>query len=119
MKANEQILFTHNNEQIIQYTIENNNGLRVEILNYGGIIKGIYTQDKYGKYENIVVGFKDIEDYIENQSYFGAIIGRTAGRIYKSEFTLDGVLYNLAKILEQIKVMVGMLDLIKEYGHLS
>lgn len=97
MEARDNILFKYNNRDIIQYTLENKNGIYVEILNYGGIIKGIYTPDKDGKIENIVVGFKNIEDYIENPSYFGAIIGRTSGRIYDSRFNLNDIEYKLCK----------------------
>lgn len=46
------------------------------------------------------MGFKDIKDYIKNPSYFGAIIGRTAGRIYKGEFKLNKNTYILAKNYE-------------------
>lgn len=97
MKTKENILFEYKGKKIIQYTLENENGISVEILNYGGIIKGIYTPDKDGTIENIVVGFKDLDDYIKNPSYFGAIIGRTSGRIYNSEFNLNGIEYKLVK----------------------
>ena len=87
----------HDNKDIIAYNVSFNNGFEVEILNLGGIITKIITPDKDGNLENIVVGYKDIESYIENPSYFGAIIGRTAGRIYQGKITIDEVEYDLAK----------------------
>jgi aldose 1-epimerase len=97
MKVFKKFVLKHREEDIYLYKIENNNGISVSILNYGGIVTEILTPDKNGMYENIVVGFKDIKDYIKNPSYFGSIIGRTAGRIYKGEFNLNKNTYNLAK----------------------
>ena len=64
-------------ESITQYSIVNDHGIKIEILNLGGIITGIYVPDKDGIIENIVVGYKDIKDYFDNPCYYGAIIGRT------------------------------------------
>lgn len=72
-----------NGKDILSYTITNKNGFSVEILNLGGIIIKIMAADKYGEFKNIVVGYKDLNNYFENRSYFGALIGRTAGRIHK------------------------------------
>lgn len=77
-------------ESIIKYSMVNDQGTKVEILNLGGIITGIYTPDKNGIIENIVVGYRDITDYLDNPSYYGAIIGRTAGRISKGGVVLNG-----------------------------
>ena len=82
-------------QQVTKYLLINNQ-LQVNVLNYGGIITEIYTPDKEGTEENIVLGFDNIEDYEEKSPYFGAIIGRHAGRIENAEFKLDGKKYNLA-----------------------
>lgn len=71
-----------------QFTLVNNNGISIKLLNYGGIITGIYTPDKHGNIENIVLGYHDYEEYSDNPNYFGAIIGRVAGRIQNSSFAL-------------------------------
>ena len=57
----------HDNKDIIAYNVSFNNGFEVEILNLGGIITKIITPDKDGNLENIVVGYKDIESYIERK----------------------------------------------------
>ncbi|MCH4888509.1 galactose mutarotase [Acidaminobacter sp. JC074] len=72
-----------------KYTLKND-FLEVTILNLGGIIHEIKMPDRNGLIENIIHGFKDIEDYKENDAYFGAIIGRTAGRICKGKYDLNG-----------------------------
>lgn len=70
------------------YTLKNT-FLEITILNLGGIIHEIKMPDNKGNIENIVHGFKNIESYQENDAYFGALIGRTGGRIDKGRFTLN------------------------------
>src|SRR3712207_6876322 len=58
-----------------------NDKLRVTLLSYGAIIQKIEMPDREGKWQNIVLGFEKKEDYItKNIPYFGAVVGRTAGR---------------------------------------
>ena len=82
-------------KEVIAYELINNNNMKVTILNYGGIIKEILVPDRKGNLENIVLSFKDINSYENCSTYLGAILGRTAGRIYKGMVTIDGVKYNL------------------------
>ena len=86
-----------NNRLINQYTMVNDNGIEVTCINYGCIITKIITPDKEGNFENIVLGYDKINDYITNHYYFGAIVGRVAGRIKGAAFELDGETYELAK----------------------
>jgi len=80
------------------YTIQNENGIKAEIINYGGIVVSLYIPDKNGKFDDIVLGFDDIEGYLINSSpYFGAIIGRHANRIEGASFELNGKIYTLMK----------------------
>ncbi len=97
MKCDKQMLFKNDNIEIISYNVKFDNGFEVEVLNLGGIITKVITPDKNGNLENIVVGYKDIKSYIENPSYLGAIIGRTAGRICEGKIVIDNKEYDLAK----------------------
>lgn len=71
--------------------------LKIEILNFGCIIRSIKTPDKNGIFENVVLGYEDVTEYNKNPDYIGALIGRTAGRIYNGEFILNDVKYSLEK----------------------
>jgi aldose 1-epimerase len=77
------------------YTLTNG-GLRVKILNYGGIIQSISAPDRRGRTANVALGFDNLTDYVERSPYFGSITGRYANRIARGRFTLDGVTYQLA-----------------------
>ncbi|WP_226037187.1 aldose epimerase family protein [Aquibacillus saliphilus] len=83
------------NQEWKLFTLVNNNGMEVSFLNYGGIITEILAPDRNNNFENVVLGFKDYKDYLTNPVFFGALIGRVAGRIQDSQFELDGETFNL------------------------
>lgn len=85
------------NETWKQFILENDDGMQVHVLNFGGIITKIIVPDKKGNYENVVLGYEDVRRYEENNSYFGALIGPVAGRITDGRFEIDGKTYELEK----------------------
>jgi len=78
------------------YTLRNSNGIEAKITNYGGIIVSLKTPDKDGTIENIVLGFDDLESYLDGHPYFGALIGRYGNRIEDGQFELNGEEYQLS-----------------------
>ncbi|RBP96706.1 aldose 1-epimerase [Cytobacillus firmus] len=97
MNITESIFGEWNGHKIKSYTISNDHGMKVSCIEYGGIITGISVPDSKGNIENVVMGFDTLEEYINHSPFFGAIIGRVAGRIAGSAFTLDGTAYQLQK----------------------
>ena len=85
-------------EKIKVFTLENK-FLKVELLNLGAIIKKIEIKDKNGDMRNIILGYEDVEKYRENLAYFGAVIGRTAGRIKNGDLNLTDGIYKLKEKL--------------------
>lgn len=82
--------------KIEKYTLENGNGMKVEVITFGGIIISLTAPDKNGKYEDVVLSYTAPEDYFNGNPYFfGAIIGRYGNRIGKGQFSLDGKKYQL------------------------
>jgi aldose 1-epimerase len=81
---------------INSYQLENDNGITIKIINYGGTITNIFVPDKDGKSGDIVLGFDNLPNYLTKHPYFGAIIGRYANRIGNASFTLDGQTFKLA-----------------------
>lgn len=86
-----------NGSEITSYTMVNDHGMEVGCINYGCVINKILVPDKHGNIENVVLGFDNLEDYRQHSPYFGAVVGRHAGRIANGEFELDGKKYELAK----------------------
>ncbi|MEO6603206.1 MAG: aldose epimerase family protein [Polyangiaceae bacterium] len=83
-------------KQITLFTLTNRHGLELKVLSYGGIITELRVPDRHGKFDDIVLGFDDLESYREKTPYFGAIIGRVANRISGARFALGGKEYLLA-----------------------
>jgi aldose 1-epimerase len=84
-----------NGREINKYKMVDDNGFQVNVINYGAIITDIITKDRNNKFVNIVLGYNKFEDYKKNESYIGAIIGRTAGRTEKGKFSIDGKEFSL------------------------
>jgi aldose 1-epimerase len=70
------------------------------IATYGGIVVSLKAPDRRGKSADVVLGFDDLNGYVDNfngssAAFFGAIIGRYANRIGHGSFSLDGTKYSL------------------------
>lgn len=69
--------------------------LTLRVLSYGGIVQELRVPDRHGKPANISLGFDNLESYVADSPYFGALIGRYGNRIAAGRFTLDGTEYQL------------------------
>jgi aldose 1-epimerase len=87
---------TVDGQEVDIYTLTSPKGVEARITNYGGIVVSLKTPDKSGKSGDIVQGFDELKGYLQNEPYFGALIGRYANRIGKAKFTLEGKEYQLA-----------------------
>ena len=81
--------------EIYQYTLLNKSGTTLKVLNFGAIVTSLTVPDRNGKYEDIVLGYDSLQDYMNGKSYFGAIVGRYGNRIGKGQFTLKGKKYQV------------------------
>ncbi|WP_313557203.1 aldose epimerase family protein [Teredinibacter franksiae] len=84
-----------NGELVTQYVLTNTSGVEATIITYGGIITSLKTLDKNGKLGDIVLGYDNLEGYIADSNYFGALIGRYGNRIGKAQFSIEGKTYQL------------------------
>jgi len=75
-------------ELIKQYTLTTPT-IRVKAINYGGIITHIEVPDRYGKWQDVVLGYDNLADYQNKNRYFGALIGRYANRIEQGIATIE------------------------------
>lgn len=80
---------------VYAYTLMNANGMRVVILDRGGVICQLYVPDKKGRMVDVVGGYDNLDYYVNASGYQGALIGRFGNRIANAKFTLDGKEYPL------------------------
>ncbi|MHC4911970.1 MAG: aldose epimerase family protein [Planctomycetota bacterium] len=87
---------TPDGESVDLYTLTNTNGLKTQIMTYGGIVTTLHVPDRDGNLGDIVLGYDTLDEYIKDNPYFGALIGRCGNRLGKGRFTLNGVEYTVA-----------------------
>ena len=68
------------NKEIFSFTMQNSQ-ISVELTNYGASVLSIRVPDKDGKMTDVVLGYKNLEDYIKSDKFLGATVGRIANRI--------------------------------------
>ena len=95
MKA-EDFTATIDGKQVGLYTLTNGT-ITMQVTNFGGRVVSLWTPDRDGNMEDIVLGYDKLDRYVNNtgERFLGAPVGRVANRINKGEFELDGVKYNV------------------------
>jgi hypothetical protein len=78
------------------FTLENRNGLRARVTEYGAILVSLEAPDRDGKLADVTLGYDSLAGWLTNNSYLGATVGRFGNRICDGKFTLDGKEYSLA-----------------------
>ena len=79
------------------YRLTGGPGAYAEVLDYGGTVRSIVVPDKERTPTDVVLGYDNLQGYMEGSCYLGATIGRNGNRIKNAEFTLNGRTYCLAK----------------------
>ena len=69
----------------------------MQVTNYGARVVTLFTPDRDGRYEDIVLGYESLDRYVNNsgERFLGAVVGPYANRIAGGRFTLDGQEYIL------------------------
>ena len=78
MIIKKEIETTINQEQISKITFINDNNYSVSFFNFGGYIDSIripYRNDS-SQTEDVLLGYKNFQGYVKDQSYINCIVGR-------------------------------------------
>ena len=81
--------------EITTYELINASGASVKLSSLGAGIIEIKVPDREGKLADVVLGYKDLNDYFFDGPCAGKVPGRFANRICKGQFELDGKAYQL------------------------
>jgi aldose 1-epimerase len=87
---------TADGEDVYRYTLVNSSGLQARVMTYGALLTHLEVPDKHGNLADVVLGFDDLEPYLDGHPHFGCTTGRVANRIARGKFTLDSKEYTLA-----------------------
>lgn len=88
---------TNEGKEASIYILENDNGMHVQVSDFGALILTIMFPDKNGQIKDITLGFDELKDYYNTDTCFGAYVGRNANRIKNACVMLDGKEYRLDK----------------------
>ncbi|MBI9110661.1 aldose epimerase family protein [Maridesulfovibrio ferrireducens] len=81
---------TPSGEEVSLYILNNKEGYSAGIATYGATLTKLDVPISRMSMLDVVLGFDELDGYLKDDNYFGATIGRTAGRISQAEFELDG-----------------------------
>jgi aldose 1-epimerase len=87
---------TAEGEPVDVFTLTNANKVQAKIMTYGATLIEVDVPDRNGKFDDLVLGFDNLEGYLAGHPFFGSTVGRVANRIAKGMFTVDGKQYTLA-----------------------
>lgn len=82
-------------QDVYRYTLENEAGMRVCVIEYGCAVTHLFVPDKTGGLRDVVLGYESLKDYEAGTASLGALVGRYANRIEGAAFTLHGKRYAL------------------------
>lgn len=78
------------------FTLTNDRNITVKITNLGGSIISLVTPDRSNNLSDILLGFENVETWVENPPYFNCIVGRTCNRIGGASFEIDKIRYDVS-----------------------
>ena len=80
---------------VFLYTLTNANGTALSICTYGGHVQALQTKSADGADVDVVLGYDDVETYVNEDKYIGALIGRCGNRIARGRLRIGGKEYQL------------------------
>ena len=87
----------NNQPDIRKYRLDHLNGTFIELSNLGASWLSWIVPDKSGLFSDVLLGYPDPSDYLLDNCYMGATVGRFANRIKGASFSLNDEVYFLEK----------------------
>lgn len=78
-----------------RFILQNENGLRIEVSDFGALVLAISIKDREGITRDVALGFDHMEDYLNTETGMGAYVGRNANRIKGACVNIEGIKYTL------------------------
>lgn len=96
MKVKQKVLGEITGKKVQEYILTNDNGMEVSLTELGAQVLAIKVPNKAGKFEDVTLHYRNIDNIVENPLFFGAIVARCANRIANAKFTLNAQEYILS-----------------------
>lgn len=96
MKISTEKFGEYRNQDVMKYTLTNDNNVSISVLNFAGIWQAYMVPNTRGGRVNLLLAADTFDPYIEHGGlYAGRIVGRVAGRIAGGDFDIDGQSYSV------------------------
>jgi len=76
------------------YTLKSKN-LEVRAASYGARIVSIRSPDRDGKMADVALGYDSLQNYLDDRTHVGTVVGRFGNRIANGSFSIDGKTYHI------------------------
>ena len=77
-------------KQIYLFELDDGCGMRARVSNYGGVLQALWVRDAGGRAMDVVLGYDTLEEYRNDTTFFGAMIGPIADRLDGGHCVLGG-----------------------------
>ena len=86
---------TVDGKDVSLYTLKNGD-ITMQVTNFGARVVALWTPDRDGKFDDIVLGYNNIDSYVNNKGerFLGAVVGPYANRIANGTYTIGNEVYN-------------------------
>jgi aldose 1-epimerase len=95
MKVNKIPFGKYLDRTVYRYDIINSSGASISLIEFGARLISVNVPDAEGALDDVVLGYDNLEDYINDENSFGATNGRVSGRIAHGKITIEGQSYEL------------------------
>lgn len=101
-KSDAPVLFPQENfqttvdgKEVSIYTLKAGD-ITMQVTNFGARVVSLWTPDRDGKFDDIVLGYNNIDNYVNNpgERFLGAVVGPYANRIANGTYTIGEEVYN-------------------------
>lgn len=90
MELTKTVFGNYEGKDVYEYTLTNSQGVSISAIPFGATLTKLVTPDKDGNRKNITLNVENLDDFVTHRPFYGATIGRVAGRITKGKYSLDG-----------------------------
>jgi len=84
-----------NGQVVWSFELTNDSGMSVTVLTLGGIISSLRVPISDGSVHECVKNLSTVSEYVDDESYLGALVGRYANRIGQGKFSDSGQEFTL------------------------
>lgn len=90
-------LTTSSGKEAKTYRLTHRSGLSFTVMEYAAAITEVLVPDTNGSHIDVMIGFSDLDGYLQNGGCHGSVVGRVANRTKNAAFHLNGKKYNMPR----------------------